>query len=50
MPLIECPDCANDVSDQAITCPHCGKPLRTWPMFGYEYRSRWTLFGRRSEQ
>ena len=25
--LISCPDCALQISDKAITCPHCGYPL-----------------------
>jgi hypothetical protein len=28
MPLIKCPVCANDVSDQAAVCPKCGHPLQ----------------------
>ncbi len=24
MPLISCPECHNDVSDEALSCPHCG--------------------------
>jgi len=27
MALLKCPDCGNDVSDQAPACPHCGRPL-----------------------
>jgi hypothetical protein len=45
MPLIECPDCTSAISDLAVSCPHCGRPLRPLPQYGYEYRSRWTLFG-----
>jgi len=29
MPLVTCPDCGKQVSDQAPACPHCGRPLRT---------------------
>ena len=29
MPLIFCPECHNQVSDQAKNCPHCGYPLKT---------------------
>lgn len=25
--LLHCPDCQREVSKQAATCPHCGKPL-----------------------
>lgn len=27
MSLIKCPECGNNVSDKAITCPHCGYPI-----------------------
>ena len=27
MPLITCPECGKQVSDQATSCPHCGYPL-----------------------
>lgn len=26
MSLLKCPDCGNDVSSQAASCPHCGRP------------------------
>ena len=29
MPLIFCPECHNQVSDQAENCPHCGYPIKT---------------------
>jgi hypothetical protein len=28
MVLVTCPECAKEVSDQAASCPHCGRPLR----------------------
>jgi len=28
MSLIKCPECRNDISDQAASCPRCGYPLR----------------------
>ena len=28
MPLITCPDCKNSISDQAPTCPNCGRPKK----------------------
>lgn len=31
MALIECPDCGHEVSDQAVACPHCGRPIRSVP-------------------
>ena len=27
MPIISCPDCGQDVSDQAKVCPACGYPI-----------------------
>ncbi len=27
MALIKCPECKNQVSDKAVTCPHCGFPI-----------------------
>lgn len=27
MALIKCPECNNDVSTKAISCPHCGYPI-----------------------
>lgn len=29
MALISCADCAKEVSDKAVTCPHCGAPSAT---------------------
>ena len=29
MPLIICPDCSKQISDQAPTCIHCGCPIRS---------------------
>lgn len=28
MPLLKCPDCNNDVSSNAKSCPHCGCPMQ----------------------
>ena len=30
MGLMKCPDCGNDISERAITCIHCGCPIREW--------------------
>ena len=27
MALIDCPDCQNQISKAAPTCPHCGRPM-----------------------
>ena len=31
MALIQCPECANEVSDQAVSCPKCGFPIAAAP-------------------
>lgn len=31
MPLITCPDCNHQVSDQAPACPSCGRPISQKP-------------------
>lgn len=31
MPLTNCPDCNQQVSDQAPTCPSCGRPIKEHP-------------------
>lgn len=28
MPMINCPECNRQVSDQAVSCPGCGHPLK----------------------
>ena len=28
MSLIKCPECGNDISDQAASCPQCGYPIQ----------------------
>ena len=32
MALIKCPECELQVSDRALSCPHCGYPLQEVPM------------------
>lgn len=29
MALLKCPECLHDVSDKAMTCPHCGYPVNS---------------------
>ena len=31
MALIQCPECAHEVSDQAVSCPNCGFPIAATP-------------------
>lgn len=50
MTLIRCPDCGRSVSDRALACPNCARPLAgaragLAPYAGFEYRSERTLFG-----
>lgn len=35
MALITCPECGNQISDQARVCPHCGVPLNSYPQQQY---------------
>lgn len=28
MPLVKCPDCGTEVSDQADACPKCARPMQ----------------------
>ena len=45
MPLTKCPECNRDISDQALMCPNCGWSAGSKRLFGYEYRSKTSLFG-----
>ena len=29
MPLVKCPECGKEISDQAPACIHCGYPINT---------------------
>lgn len=43
-----CRECRREVSEQAVSCPHCGAPFPAkdkWDGWGYEYKSELTLFG-----
>ncbi len=43
-----CRECGHEVSEQALTCPHCGAPQpakEKWDGWGFEYISVATLFG-----
>ena len=44
MALIKCPECNNDISDNAVICPHCGSAGDRF-LWGYEYRSERMIFG-----
>ena len=43
-----CRECRKDISEQAVTCPHCGAPYpakEKWDGYGFEYKSEATMFG-----
>ena len=35
MALIQCPECGQEISDKATTCPHCGTPIFVCPECGH---------------
>ena len=46
--LAACRECSGTVSHQATQCPHCGAPYPAkpdWDGYGYEYKSKTTIFG-----
>lgn len=45
MPMISCPACAAEVSDQASTCPKCGQPLRKARRGCFGALSLWAFWG-----
>lgn len=43
-----CRECNHQISEQAMACPNCGAPypaLDQWDGWGYEYKSRATIWG-----
>ena len=43
-----CRECQHEISEQATACPQCGAPFpakETWDGWGFEYKSKATLFG-----
>jgi hypothetical protein len=43
-----CRECGHEVSEQALSCPHCGAPQparEKWDGWGFEYKSEASLFG-----
>jgi hypothetical protein len=43
-----CRECHQTISEQAVTCPHCGAPWPAkdkWNGWGFEYKSDTTLMG-----
>lgn len=35
MAMIQCPECGQEISDKATTCPHCGTPIFVCPECGH---------------
>ncbi|HRT05921.1 MAG TPA: zinc ribbon domain-containing protein [Kiritimatiellia bacterium] len=43
-----CRECRREVSEQAMSCPHCGAPCparEKWDGWGFEYKTKTELFG-----
>jgi hypothetical protein len=43
-----CRECKKEISEQAITCPHCGAPYAAreeWDGWGFEYKSKLVFWG-----
>ena len=43
-----CRECQHEVSENAISCPHCGAPYpakEKWDGWGFEYKSKITIAG-----
>jgi hypothetical protein len=43
-----CRECKHEISEQAITCPHCGAPSparEKWDGWGFEYKSQLIFWG-----
>jgi hypothetical protein len=43
-----CRECKHEISEQAMSCPHCGVPYPAkdkWDGWGFEYKSKTKLFG-----
>jgi len=48
MKMKPCRECRREVSEQALSCPHCGAPYPAkdqWDGWGFEYKSQATLLG-----
>jgi hypothetical protein len=43
-----CRECRHEISEQAVTCPHCGAPFpakEKWDGWGFEYKSEASFAG-----
>jgi hypothetical protein len=45
MPLINCPECKNEISDSALKCPKCGVQLRKPTRSFFGKIIKWTFIG-----
>jgi len=46
--MLSCRECQQNVSEQAVACPHCGTPYpakEKWDGWGFEYKSEASLLG-----
>jgi hypothetical protein len=46
--MTPCRECKKEISEQAISCPHCGAPYpakETWDGWGFEYKSKLVFWG-----
>lgn len=44
MALIKCPECNNDISDSAKTCPHCGYMISKARFLNWHYKNRFKIW------
>jgi hypothetical protein len=44
MALVNCPECAREVSDKAKACPHCGAPVSAAPVLIEQTGKRLKLY------
>jgi hypothetical protein len=49
MPLIKCPACLKDVSDQAVSCPNCGHPFKSAAEISYSAAPKTTNAGKSAQ-
>ncbi|MBN3038522.1 MAG: zinc ribbon domain-containing protein [Candidatus Omnitrophica bacterium] len=49
MALIACPECGGSISDQALSCPRCGHPIKKDDAMAHPYMRQWRGFEWRSK-
>ncbi len=50
MALLKCPECNSDISDSAVSCPHCGFPLKQTDAYQQGYAQEQGAIRARTEQ